>query len=410
MFNGKKILLCVTGGIAVYKAVGLASRFKKLGGEVHVIMSKNATEFVSPLTFKTITGNKVTVIMFDHSDFVPHISYTEMAEIVIVAPATANIIAKAACGIADDMISTLLLSVKCPVIFIPAMNTRMYLNPIVQENIFKIKKSGFMVMEPETGRMACDTEGVGRFPEIDSVVDFITNSLETACDGYYKSKKALITLGGTIEDIDPVRSITNRSSGRMGFAFADELIKNGADVRVIAGNCDKVVLNEFCRKFPFVDIVNIRSHFDLKTALEKYQGTYDLLVMAAAVSDYTPVYSKDKVKKTVNERYTIELIQTEDLLKSIQKTKGVIYVGFAAETEDPVVNARKKIESKGVDFIIANKVSGDESAMGGDKAGVTVLSRFSEILYNIDYCSKSEVAASVLSYIASEYPASEQDR
>jgi phosphopantothenoylcysteine decarboxylase/phosphopantothenate--cysteine ligase len=240
----KKIVLCVTGGIAAYKSVMLASFLKKKGADVFVVMTENAKKFVTPLTFKNITRNKVATEMFDETDFVPHISLADLADLVIVAPATANIIAKIACGIADDLVSTFLLSSTAPKVIIPAMNTNMYLNPVTVENISKLKKNGMLVMEPDAGLMACGTRGEGRFPEIERIYGFIMKHLPET-NSVFSGKKVVIATGGTSEDIDPVRCITNRSSGKMGFSFAEEFISRGADVRIVAGNVSDLLLHNF---------------------------------------------------------------------------------------------------------------------------------------------------------------------
>ncbi len=397
MFNGKNIVMCVTGGIAVYKAVNLASRLKKMGGSVHIVMTKNATEFVSPLTFKTITKNKVTIDSFDSSDFVAHISLADMADMVIVAPATANIIAKIACGIADDMVSTLLLSVTSPVFVVPAMNTRMFLNEITQLNIKKLIDRGIKVMEPDSGLMACETEGIGRFPEEQKIIDFLSNNPNEL--QYIKGKNVVVTLGGTREDIDPVRYISNKSSGKMGFAFCDVLIQAGANVRIISANSNLTVFNDFKIKYPKTKIISVHSSKDMKRELEGMSGSYDILIMAAAVSDYIPEYSVSKLKKDGTEELVLKLTKGTDILRELKKEPNVVYVGFAAETENILVNAKEKILKKGVDFIIANGVEGEKSAMGGDRASVTVINRWDDQAFCVDFSDKKIVSQKVLEYL-----------
>jgi phosphopantothenoylcysteine decarboxylase / phosphopantothenate---cysteine ligase len=395
-FKDKNIVLCVTGGIAAYKAVSLASLLKKEGALVHVVMTKNAMEFVTPLTFKTITKNKVTYNMFDNSDFVPHISLSTLADIVIVAPATANIIAKAANGIADDMVSTTLLSSTAPKIIVPAMNTNMYLNPITQENISRLKNAGYYIMEPDEGMMACGTKGDGRFPEIEKIYGFILFSLIKK-KSLFHGKKVLITTGGTIEDIDPVRCITNRSSGKMGFSFAEEFLLRGAKVTIIKANVSETVLSVFQKKYPNVEILNVRSAENMKNAVLEKSPSNDVIFMAAAVADFSPEYNDLKIKKT--DELTLKLFKTEDILSILPKNEQSIYIGFAAETNDLLKNAKEKLLKKSLDFLIANEVLGESSAIGSDDAEVFLLNKWNDTVTEFGYVSKKELAKPVLDKI-----------
>lgn len=395
--EGKNIVLCITGGIAAYKAVSLASLLKKKGANIYAILTKNARRFITPLTLKTITGNKVTTTMFDESDFIPHISLSELADIVLVAPATANIIAKAANGLADDMISTMLLSSKAHKIIIPAMNTNMYLNPITQANMATLKEHGFKIMEPESGMMACGTSGPGRFPVIETIYDYIKTSLYGAKDDY-QNKRVLITVGGTIEDIDPVRFITNRSSGRMGFAFAAEFIKRRAQVTLIVGNVSDQTFNDFSREYPAAQIIRVRSADDMKDEVLKRADDYNIYVMAAAVADYKPVYADHKIKKS-DDDLSITLTRNTDILQALPKREDAVYIGFAAETQDLLENARKKLQKKALDFLIANKVKGDKSAIGSHKAEVYLINKYNEELTRIEYADKDIIAALVIDAI-----------
>ena len=389
----KNIVLCVTGGIACYKSVMLASLLKKEGANVFVVMTKNATKFVNPVTFKNITKNKVTTKMFANDDFVPHISLADLADLVIIAPATANIIAKASYGIADDMVSTLLVSSKAPKFIIPAMNTNMYLNPITQENIQRLKKFDFKVLEPDTGMLACGVEGVGRFPEIEKIYGFILKNLGDRNSVFY-NKKILITLGGTVEDIDPVRCITNRSSGKMGFSFAEEFIIKGANVKIICGNVSSLELHNFQKKFCDTEIQFVRSAKDMKEAVTQNIDNFDLLFMASAVADYSPEYSESKIKKE-NDDLVLKLRKTEDILKSIPKKENKIYVGFAAESDNLIENAKSKLIKKQLDFVIANEIVGEQAAIGNDKASVFILNKWNVDIKKIDYSQKSVIAKSV---------------
>ncbi|HOV15147.1 MAG TPA: bifunctional phosphopantothenoylcysteine decarboxylase/phosphopantothenate--cysteine ligase CoaBC [Spirochaetota bacterium] len=402
MFKDKNIVLCVTGGIACYKAVNLASLLKKNGANVYVVMTKNATRFVTPLTFKNITKNKVVTKMFDDSDFVPHITLSDLADILIIAPATANIIAKVSFGIADDMVSTLLLSTKAPKFIIPAMNTNMYLNPIVQENLNRLKKFDFNVMEPDSGLLACGASGIGRFPDEEKILGFIIKSLPKK-ESFFYGKKILITLGGTIEDIDPVRCITNRSTGKMGFSFAKEFISRGGKVNIIAGNVSELELYKFTKRFGDQNIKFIRSALELKDSIDKQILDNDILFMASAVADYSPIYNANKIKKN-NEKLTLDLNKTVDILKNLKKSENKLYIGFAAESENLIQNAKEKLVKKGLDYLIANEISGEKASIGNDKAEVFLINRFDSNTEKFEYSDKSEIAKKVLDAIEKKYP------
>ncbi|MBQ3923442.1 MAG: bifunctional phosphopantothenoylcysteine decarboxylase/phosphopantothenate--cysteine ligase CoaBC [Spirochaetales bacterium] len=395
IIENKNIILCVTGGIAAYKAVTLASMMTKAGANVYVIMSRHATQFVTPLTFKTITKQKVTVGMFDDSQFIPHISLSDLADLVVVAPATANIIAKAAAGIADDMISTLLVSSTAPKLIVPAMNTNMYLNPITQDNMTKLRKYGFHFTEPDSGRMACGTVGVGRYPENEHIFSDIINII-----GYKKSifdgKKVLITLGGTREAIDPVRFIGNRSSGTMGFAFAECFIRRGANVTIIAANTDTIVRDSFCRRYPNVTIINAESAAALKTAVYSEMPNNDILLMCAAVADYKPHYSDQKIKKSDGDM-TIALSRTDDIIAGLPKDGSKLFIAFSAETQNVLDNAKGKLERKGVNYIVANQVCGEHNAMGGSQSELMLVT--ADGVTTIPYGDKIDNADKVLDLI-----------
>lgn len=383
LLKGKNITICVTGGIAAYKTVSLCSLFIKAGADVRVIMSENACEFITPLTFKTITKNPVITKMFDTSDFIPHISISELSDLIIAAPATANCIAKAASGIADDMISTVLLSSKAPKIIVPAMNTAMYENVITQKNIEILKNAGFYVMEPDSGLMACGTSGAGRFPEIERIYGE-TVVLMSEKNSIYSGKKILITAGGTIEDIDPVRYISNRSSGKTAFSFAEELIKKGADIKIICGNVSDTIISNFTKKYGSGKIINVRSAMEMKNKAALHMEESDILIMCAAVADYKPEYSNEKIKKR-NDELTLKLEKTDDILGSLKKKEGQIFIGFAAESSNLEEYAFDKLKRKKLDYIIANNITGEKSAFASDKSEFIILSESGErkiIQYN----------------------------
>ena len=395
IIENKNIILCVTGGIAAYKAVTLASMMTKAGANVHVIMSRHATQFVTPLTFKTITKQKVTVGMFDDSQFIPHISLSDLADLVVVAPATANIIAKAAAGIADDMISTLLVSSTAPKLIVPAMNTNMYLNPITQDNITKLRNYGFHFTEPDSGRMACGTVGIGRYPENDRIFADIVNIIgykKTIFDG----KKVLITLGGTREAIDPVRFIGNRSSGTMGFAFAECFIRLNSQVTIIAANTDSHIRQAFCLKYPNVRIIDAECASDMRTAVHNEMPNNDILLMCAAVADYKPHYSDQKIKKSDGDM-TLTLSRTDDIIAGLPKDPDKLYIAFSAETQNVIENAKSKLERKGVNYIIANQVCGEHNAMGGNQSEIMLISP--DDIMQFPYRNKTDNAYQVLETI-----------
>lgn len=398
LLEGKHITICVTGGIAAYKAAALASFLKKKKAEVHIILTKNAARFVSAITFKSLTGNPVITKMFDSSSFIPHISIAQLSDLVLVAPATANIIAKAANGIADDMVSTTLLSSTAPKIIVPAMNTAMYENPITQHNLKKLVNFGFDVMEPDSGEMACGTSGKGRFPEINRIYGKIIQTLSAKQVTPLSNKKILITAGGTIEDIDPVRYISNRSSGQTAFAFAEAFIATGAKVHIIAGHVSERALDNFTSKFGTNDITMIRSAADMKKAVDEKFEECDMLFMCAAVADYKPNYSNHKIKKA-DGSLSLELSRTEDILQNIKNDSNKIIVGFAAETDNVEEYALKKLEKKNLDFVIANKVCGYESAIGGECSSLMLFVKDKKEQIIFPYLPKTENAFKVVEKI-----------
>jgi len=363
MLKDKKILLGITGGIAAFKAVELAGKFIKCGASVKTIMTRNACEFITPLTVKSITHNAVITKMFDVEADIEHISLADWADIIVVAPATANIIGKVASGIADDLLSTTIMATQAPKLFVPSMNVHMFENPILQENITKLSKLGYLFMEPEEGMLACGYEGKGRFPSVDEIVYFAKSYL------FYKKdlvkKRILITAGATRENIDPMRFITNFSSGKMGLALARAAHIRGGDVTLISANLN-------------VEIPYYLNNKKTSTAEEMFKHTIssftekEVTFMVAAVSDFTPSeISKQKIKKDKN--LNLELIRTKDILTELGKLKSEnqILVGFAAESEDIIQNAKLKSKRKNLDFIITNNLK----VAGKDKTEISFIGK-----------------------------------
>jgi phosphopantothenoylcysteine decarboxylase/phosphopantothenate--cysteine ligase len=354
MLKGKKILLGITGGIAAYKAVELAGKLTKKGAVVKTVMTKNACEFVSPLTFKSITHQPVITKFFDPEAEIEHISLADWADIIVIAPATANIMGKVASGIADDLLSTTIMAAKAPVLFVPSMNVHMYENPIVQENISKLSKLGYFFMEPETGQLACGYEGMGRFPKTDEILYYIKSYLNYKKD--LKNKSILITTGSCREKIDPMRFISNYSTGKMGLSLARAAFIRGANVKMIYGIVSEQIPE-------YLETITTSNAEEMYKATIKEFSNNQVIIMTAAVADYTPAKpSKLKIKKT--EDMVLKLKRTKDILFELgkRKSKDQVLVGFAAESEKIVENARKKLKKKNLDFIAANnlEVAGKE--------------------------------------------------
>ncbi len=385
----KHILLGVTGGIACYKMLDVASKLRKLGYEMNTIMTDNACEFVTPLSFETITNNYVVKDTFarPHKWEVEHISLGKKANIMLIAPATANIIGKVANGIADDMLSTTIMAARCPVVFAPAMNTAMYENKIVQKNIQFLKDMGYYFIEPDKGWLACGDLGSGKLPSPDDLVEYVVNLLEkgevkdrlldVAIDNSIMhpikkdlvGKNIIITAGPTIESIDPMRYITNHSSGKMGYAIADDAVKRGANVHLISG-----VTN--LESPEGVDRVVVTSARDMYDAVHKKFEWADIVIKTAAVADYRPKEeSNHKIKKD-GQNLTLELVPNPDILKSLGevKTKQIL-VGFAAETQNLVQYAKDKIEKKNLDFIVANNITAKGAGFKGDTNIATIINK-----------------------------------
>ena len=365
----KTVVMGICGGIAAYKAVYAASSMVKKGLNVKVIMTKSATEFVTPLTFQTITKNKVITDMFSLSENVTteHISLAKEADVFLICPATANVIGKIASGIADDFLTTTVMATKAKVVFAPAMNTNMYENPIVEANINKLKYLQYEFVEPECGILACGDSGKGRLAEIDDILDKIDYVLCEKKD--FAGKKVLVTAGATKEAIDPVRYITNHSTGKMGYAVAKAAKMRGADVTLVSGSAN-------LRPFSGVKVINVTSAEDMYNAvMEKYPDT-DIVVKAAAVADFTPEKTEhEKIKKTGGE-FILPLKKTEDILSKLGALKvNQFLVGFCMETSNLIENAKKKLESKNLDLIAANSLNCEGAGFGTDTNVITLISK-----------------------------------
>lgn len=369
MLSGKTVVVGVTGGIAAYKSVILVSELKKQGANVHVVMTKNATEFVTPLTFETRSGNRCISDMFERNfEFdVKHISLAKAADLIIVAPATANFIAKAAHGIADDMLTTVVLAAKCPKLVAPAMNTAMYENPATQDNLKKIQEYGYTVIEPNEGLLACGDEGKGKMPEPSELLEHVLYAL-TPKD--MQGLSVLVTAGPTQEAIDPVRYITNHSSGKMGYEIAHAAAMRGADVTLVSGRTSLDVPLGVTR-------VDVTSAADMYDAVVKRAPKTDMLFKAAAVADYTPAETADHKLKKSDDDMSISLKRTKDILAEVgkKKKKGQIICGFAMETEDLLKNAKAKLDKKNLDMICANSLRTEGAGFAGDTNVVTLITK-----------------------------------
>ena len=352
MLKEKTILLGVTGGIAAYKSASLASRLVKAGAEVRVIMTEHATNFINPITFETLTGHKCITDTFDRNfEFqVEHVSLAKKADVIMVAPATANVIAKLAHGLADDMLTTTILASHAPKLIAPAMNTGMYENPVTQNNLALLKKYGMEVIEPAAGHLACGDEGKGKMPEPEILYEHILRSC--ACKQDMKGLKVLVTAGPTQEAVDPVRFLTNHSSGRMGYSIAKACMLRGADVTLVTG---RTALTPPL----FVDVIPVVSAKDMYDAVISRSNEMDIIIKAAAVADYRPVHvAEEKVKKS-DSSFSLELERTDDILKYLgeHKKSGQFLCGFSMETENMLENSRKKLEKKHLDMIAANNLN-----------------------------------------------------
>ena len=392
MLTGKNIVLAVTGSIAAYKIAGLASTLKKLNGNITVLMTQNATNFINPITFETLTENKCLIDTFDRNFQynVEHVSLAKMADVVLVAPASANVIGKLANGIADDMLTTTVMACKCKKIIAPAMNTNMYENPIVQENLEKLRRYGYTIIEPEVGLLACKDVGAGKLPSEQVLLDYINKEIHFEKD--LCGKRVLVTAGPTIEAIDPVRFISNHSSGRMGYALARAAMERGAKVTLVTGPTSLSVP-------PFVRTVQIQSAQDMFEAVTAVSDMQDIIIKAAAVADYTPVSVADeKIKKTDGDG-TIALKRTRDILKYLgeHKKENQFLCGFSMETENMLENSRKKLENKNLDMVVANNLKVDGAGFGVDTNVITIITK--DNAAELPLMSKEEAAAAILDSI-----------
>lgn len=392
--DGKCVVLGITGGIAAYKMANVASALKKCGADVHVIMTKNATEFITPLTFETLTNNRCVVDTFDRNFKydVEHISLAKQADLMLIAPATANVIAKMAHGIADDMLTTVVLAAKCKKLVAPAMNTAMLENPVTQDNIKTLKHYGFEIIEPATGLLACNDVGSGKLPEPEVLVDYVVKELAREKD--LIGKHVTVTAGPTQEAIDPVRYITNHSTGKMGYAIAREAMLRGAEVTLISGqvSIDPV---------PFVKTVSIKSAQDMFEAVKEVLPTTDILIKSAAVADYRPSdVAEDKIKKKDGDM-SIALERTQDILGYVAENKheGLFVCGFSMETKDMLENSKAKLEKKKLDMIVANNLKTKGAGFGTDTNVVTIITN--DEVKELPIMGKDEVAGKLLDEILS---------
>ena len=392
MLKGKTVLLGVTGSIAAYKIASLASALKKLHADVHVIMTENATNFTNPITFETLTGNKCLIDTFDRNFqySVEHVSLAKKADIVMLAPASANVIGKIAHGIADDMLTTTIMACKCKKIVAPAMNTNMFDNPIVQDNLKVLEHYDYEVISPAIGYLACGDTGAGKMPEPELLLEYILREIAREKD--MKGLRVLVTAGPTQESIDPVRYITNHSTGKMGYAIAKRAMLRGADVTLISG---PVALNPV----PFVKMVSVVTAQDMFEAVSNSFSEQDILIKSAAVADYRPaVVSDEKVKKKDGDM-AIALERTTDILGHVGENKKPeqIICGFSMETQNMLENSRKKLKKKHLDLIVANNLKEKGAGFGTDTNRVTLISEKEE--KSLELMSKEEVADEILDYI-----------
>ena len=392
MLKGKTVLLAVTGSIAAYKIAYLASSLKKLDADVHVLMTENATNFINPITFETLTGNKCLVDTFDRNfEFsVEHVSLAKKADVVMIAPASANVIGKIAHGIADDMLTTTVMACRCRKIVAPAMNTNMYENPIVQDNLKILKKYGYEVIAPAEGYLACGDTGAGKMPEPQLLLEYILR--ETACEKDMKGLKVLVTAGPTQEPIDPVRFITNHSTGKMGYAIAAVCMRRCAEVTLVSGPTA-------VQKPEFVNIVPVTTAREMFEEVTSRADEQDIIIKAAAVADYRPKnVSSEKVKKTDGE-LSMEMERTDDILAYLgsHRRPGQFLCGFSMETENVLENSRKKLKKKNLDMIAANSLKVEGAGFGGDTNVITIITEDEEV--SLELMSKEEAASKILDQI-----------
>lgn len=392
MLKKKTVLVGVTGSIAAYKAAELVSLLKKQQANVHVLMTQNACQFINPITFESLCGNKCLVDTFDRNfEFqVEHVSLAKRADVAIIAPASANVIGKMANGIADDMLTTTVLACTCPKIIAPAMNTRMYENPIVQDNLKKLERYGFVVAEPDTGYLACGDTGAGKLPDPAMLLQYILR--EAAFSKDFQGKKVLVTAGATQEAIDPVRYITNHSTGKMGYAVAKMAMLRGAEVTLISGQTA-------IEKPPFVNFVSVTSAKEMFEAVKEQVLQQDIIIKSAAVADYRPKRAEQEKIKKSGDSMTMELERTDDILQYIgeHKKEHQFVCGFSMETENLVAHAKAKLEKKNLDMIAANSLRTEGAGFGTDTNVMTFLTKDQQI--ELPKMSKEAVASKLLDFI-----------
>lgn len=393
MLKGKTVILGVTGSIAAYKIANLASMLVKQHCDVHVIMTENATNFINPITFESLTNNKCLVDTFDRNFqfHIAHVSLAQKADAMLIAPASANIIAKLAHGIADDMLSTTALACNKPILVSPAMNTRMYENPITQDNIETLIRYNFTIIEPETGRLACNDVGAGKMAGENTLMDYIMREIAYEKDLY--NKKILITAGPTREAIDPVRFISNHSTGKMGYALARQAMLRGARVTLVTGPTALTPP-------PFVEVIPVESAGEMFEQVTAHAGNQDIIIKSAAVADYRPAsVSTEKIKKKEGDS-AIKLVRTQDILSHLgtNKKQGQVVCGFSMETENLIENSRKKLEKKQADMIVANNLQETGAGFGTDTNVVTFITR--EDMVQLPILPKDEVANRILDKLA----------
>lgn len=392
MLKGKTVVLGVTGSIAAYKMANLTSMLIKLRCDVHVIMTKNATNIINPIAFETLTGHKCLVDTFDRNFNynIEHVALGEKADLMLVAPASADVIGKLAGGIADDMLTTTALACQCRILVAPAMNTRMYENPIVQDNLKKLKEFGMEVIEPDTGVLACKEVGKGKLPSEEILLEYILREIHLEKD--LEGKKVLVTAGATREAIDPVRFITNHSTGKMGYALAKVAMYRGAEVTLVSAPTQ--LPPPIC-----VNLVRVVSAEDMFREVKKMAPDMDIIIKAAAVADFTPVeYHEEKIKKKEGES-TLELKRTQDILAYLgtRRRQGQYICGFSMETENMIENSQQKLKDKQVDLIVANNLNTEGAGFGCDTNIVTLI--MEEGVVELPCMSKEEVAATIFDVI-----------
>lgn len=392
MLRGKCVVLGVTGSIAAYKIANLASALVKLHADVNVIMTKNAVNFINPITFETLTGNKCLVDTFDRNfQFnVEHVALAKRADIFLVAPASANVIGKIAGGIADDMLTTTIMACKAPKLISPAMNTNMFENPIVQDNLKKLQNFGYEVIQPANGYLACGDTGAGKMPEPETLLAYILRTI--ACEKDMVGKKVLVTAGPTQEPVDPVRFITNHSTGKMGYAIAENCMRRGAEVTLVSGPVQ--IAPPLC-----VRVIPVVTAADMAVAVKECYQEQDIIIKTAAVADYRPAHPADEKVKKKDDKSVMELERTEDILAYLgaHRKDGQFICGFSMETENMLENSRAKLAKKNVDMIVANNLKVAGAGFGTDTNVVTIITKDDN--RQLERMSKAAVAASIVDEI-----------